>query len=460
MKQVFGKANGHKKSLLFFALAAFMASVVMLVEYYHRNYAELMQIHQHERLSQQLSSVRANIESELNSNIFLADSLATLISVNPQSDNEQLTRMAEALYLKSSSLRNIALAPDNVIRFVYPLTGNESVIGFDYRQSPEQLHTVELAKQRQEVFIAGPLTLIQGNQAIIARMPIFTDPPFNQRYWGTCSAVIEIDKLFKLAGVNELAAQSRLAIRGKDGLGANGEVFFGDESVFAEAFSSETIRLINGSWLIAIAELPGTSYNGPALASSYIRVIGYGFSLLLLLVFISLFYSYHFARINSLQDPLTLLPNRRFAMKWLETLINSRAEFCIISLDLDKFKLINDRFGHAIGDQFLQEVARLLQINLRSSDVACRLSGDEFLVIMPRISKQQDIQPILQKIMTSFKRATFFANGQSVAFELSLGTAFFPSDAQDLESLLNQADVAMYQQKASHKLSQQEKKQT
>ena len=453
MKPVFGIASRHKKSLLLCALLAFIVSAVLLVEYFYRNYAELMQIHHHERLSQQLSLVRANLESELNSNIFLADSLATLISVNPKSNIEQWTRMAEALYLKSSSLRNIVLAPDNVIRFVYPLKNNESVLGFDYRTSPEQLHTVELAKQRQEVFIAGPLTLIQGNQAIIARMPIFTDPPFNQQYWGTCSAVLDINKLFKLAGVDELAANSRLAIRGKDGLGANGEVFFGDESVFEEAFTTETIRLINGSWLMAIAELPGKPYSGEGIASSYIRVIGYGFSLLLLLVFISLFYSYHLARKNSLQDPLTLLPNRRFAMKWLQTLINSQAEFCIISLDLDKFKLINDRFGHAIGDQFLQEVARLLQINLRSSDAACRLSGDEFLVILPRISKQHDIQSILQKVMTSFKRATFFANGQSVAFELSLGTAFFPSDAQDLESLLHQADVAMYQQKASHKLS-------
>ncbi|CAM5207361.1 sensor domain-containing diguanylate cyclase [Alishewanella longhuensis] len=87
-------------------------------------------------------------------------------------------------------------------------------------------------------------------------MPVFTDPPINNQYWGTCSVVVDIDKLFELAGVTALAYQGKLAIRGKNGSGEQGDVFYGDEDIFAQAFATETIRLLSGSWVLALAEGP------------------------------------------------------------------------------------------------------------------------------------------------------------------------------------------------------------
>ncbi|CAM5224412.1 CHASE domain-containing protein [Alishewanella longhuensis] len=133
--------------------------------------------------------------------------MATIITVNPLSGPQEWEKLAETLFLKASSIRNIAIAPNNIVSFVYPLAGNEAVLGLDYRSLPEQFLTVELARQRQEIFIAGPLTLLQGGNAVIARMPVFTDPPINNQYWGTCSVVVDIDKLFELAGVTALAYQ-------------------------------------------------------------------------------------------------------------------------------------------------------------------------------------------------------------------------------------------------------------
>ncbi len=444
----------RQRALLSAALFVFVLSTLLVVEYLHRNYAELTLLHRNERLSQQLSLVRANIESEINANIFIADSLATLIAVNPASSANEWQKLAEAIFLKTTNLRNIALAPDNVIRFVYPLTGNEAVLGFDYRNAPEQLNTIEKAQAIQDIVIAGPLPLIQGGNAVIARIPIFTDPPFNQHYWGVCSAVIDIDKLFQLAGLYELANLANVAIRGKDSSGKDGAVFFGDPEVFNQAFTTETVRLLNGSWVIALAEQSGSSLNDATVAPIAVRAVGYAISSLLLVVFISLFYSYQYARLNSLQDPLTLLPNRRFAMKWLEKLINAKAAFCIISIDLDKFKQINDNFGHAEGDRYLQEVSQVLVSNLRASDTACRLSGDEFLLILPRISKQQDIENLLTKLSAQFEAARFKVAGKQLPFAMSIGYACFPSQAQDLETLLHIADVAMYQQKAQHKAAE------
>jgi diguanylate cyclase (GGDEF)-like protein len=433
------------------ALVCLTAGSVVLVEYLHRDFQQRLQQQYQSSLSQRLSLVRANIESEINANIFLADSLATIITVNPDSGPADWEKLSETLMLKASSIRNLAVAPDNVVKFIYPLAGNEAVIGLDYRNNPEQLRTVELARLRQEIYIAGPLTLVQGGNAVIARMPVFADPPYNQNYWGSCSVVIDIDKLFQLSGLNALEQKVQLAIRGKDATGANGEVFRGTPEVFEQAFATETIRLLTGSWQVAVALPENSSLQGSTFIAVTVRLVGYSLCMLILLVMLSLFYAYRIARQNSLQDPLTALPNRRFAMQLLERLVKSQSEFSILSLDLDKFKEVNDRYGHAVGDALLQEVSRRLQSALRGSDNACRLAGDEFLVILPRVSHDNDLQAVISKVKATLSATPFAYQGTDLNIQYSLGYASFPRDAADLETLLHHADLAMYQQKAEHK---------
>ncbi|MCT8125461.1 sensor domain-containing diguanylate cyclase [Alishewanella sp. BS5-314] len=430
--------------------ALLFAGSIMLVEFFHQNLLQKLTLEQQQSLSRQLSLVRANIESELNANIFLADSLATIISVNPSSGPDDWELLAQALMRKATSIRNIAVAPDNIIRFIYPIEGNQAALGLDYRTVPAQFRTVELARQRQDIMIAGPLTLVQGGTAVIARMPIFNDAPTNQQYWGTCSVVIDIDKLFQSTGLFALANQGQLAMRGVDGTGAEGELFWGDAAVFSNAFAIENIRLLSGSWQIALA-LPQDQQGRFGLSSLLVRLVGYSLCILLFLALFSLYYAYRQARLNALQDPLTLLPNRRFAMQLLERLVNEKAEFSILSLDLDKFKEVNDNYGHAVGDALLQEVAKRLQAGLRASDHACRLSGDEFLVILPRVHREKDLQHIINKVSARLSDTVFVFNDKQFQIQYSLGYASFPIHATELDKLLHFADLAMYQQKAAHK---------
>lgn len=445
--------NTKNKLLLSVALLLLITSTTVLVEYLNHNFQNSIKLHRQQQLSQQLSLVRANLESELNANIFLADSLATIITVNPLSGPQEWEKLAETLFLKASSIRNIAIAPNNIVSFVYPLAGNEAVLGLDYRSLPEQFLTVELARQRQEIFIAGPLTLLQGGNAVIARMPVFTDPPINNQYWGTCSVVVDIDKLFELAGVTALAYQGKLAIRGKNGSGEQGDVFYGDEDIFTQAFATETIRLLSGSWVLALAEGPNNRSAENQWLSIIVRLIGYTIGSLLLLVFISLFYGFQLAQLNALQDPLTLLPNRRFTMQLLEKLVKAGSQFSILSLDVDNFKHVNDSYGHAVGDSLLQEVAKILQQPLRSYDTVCRLSGDEFLIILPRVTRKQDIESIINKLNSKLLENDFQTKGINLKIALSIGFASFPSDASDIESLLHHADLAMYKEKEQHKMA-------
>ncbi|GHG68968.1 sensor domain-containing diguanylate cyclase [Alishewanella longhuensis] len=445
--------NTKNKLLLSVAVLLIITSTTVLVEYLNHNFQNSIKLHRQQQLSQQLSLVRANLESELNANIFLADSLATIITVNPQSGPQEWEKLAETLFLKASSIRNIAIAPNNIVNFVYPLAGNEAVIGLDYRTLPEQFLTVELARQRQEIFIAGPLALIQGGNAVIARMPVFTNPPLNTQYWGTCSVVVDIDKLFTLAGVTALASQGKLAIRGKNGAGDQGDVFYGEQEIFEQAFATETIRLLSGSWVLALAEAPGSILPENQWFTIIVRLIGYTIGSLLLLVFVSLFYGFQLAQLNALQDPLTLLPNRRFTMQLLEKLVKSGSKFSILNLDVDNFKQVNDSYGHAVGDSLLQEVAKRLREPLRSYDTVCRLSGDEFLIVLPRVTRERDIESILNKLKGKFQETDFQTKGINLKIALSIGFASYPEDAQDLESLLHHADLAMYKQKEQHKMA-------
>jgi len=447
----FRPLKNKQKLLSLLLLLVFSSGAIVLVEYFHHSFLYREQQQQQHHLTQELALVRANIESELYANVFLADSLATLITVNPQSGPTEWQKLSETLFLKATSLRNIAVAPNNVVRFVYPLSGNEAVLGLDYQQLPEQFLTIEHARHTQEIFIAGPQALVQGGNAIIARVPVFIDPPHNQQYWGICSLVVDVDKLFHLAGVFALSQEVELAIRGKNGTGATGEVFFGNPAVFNNAFATETIRLQSGSWLLAIAEKPNLTFADLSSASTLFRVVGYTLSTLLLLVLIGLFYGYQLARFNALQDPLTLLPNRRFAMQHLAKLITRHTEFSILNLDVDNFKQVNDLYGHAIGDALLQHIAVTLTRHFRTQGTLCRLSGDEFLVILPHASETESLQLLVREIHTTLLNHPLQINQITIAITLSIGCARFPVDADDLQALLHHADIAMYQQKTLYR---------
>ncbi|WP_176787605.1 diguanylate cyclase domain-containing protein [Roseospirillum parvum] len=151
-------------------------------------------------------------------------------------------------------------------------------------------------------------------------------------------------------------------------------------------------------------------------------------------------------------DPLTGLPNRLILYDRLQHAIarTRREDECLalIFLDLDRFKEVNDRLGHEIGDLLLQEVARRIQDHLRASDTAVRLGGDEFVVLM----EGQDPVAHCPRASSALIRAIsqpMELQGHTVQVGASLGVAYFPDDAEDMDTLLNKADAAMYAAKSA-----------
>ncbi len=149
-------------------------------------------------------------------------------------------------------------------------------------------------------------------------------------------------------------------------------------------------------------------------------------------------------------DALTDLPNRTlFNDRLGQALINAHRNRCkaaVMFLDLDRFKQINDTLGHSVGDLLLQEAALRLKNCMREGDTVSRLGGDEFVVLLPEIAGEEDAYVVAQKLLNTVAQP-FTLDGHELHISTSIGVSFYPDDGADTETLMKNADIAMYRAK-------------
>jgi diguanylate cyclase len=154
----------------------------------------------------------------------------------------------------------------------------------------------------------------------------------------------------------------------------------------------------------------------------------------------------------ALYDTLTGLPNRKLLEERLsQALIHARRSnrhVALLFIDLDKFKPVNDNYGHAYGDLLLKAVAMRLHDCMRESDTAARLSGDEFVAILLDMEAKTSANAVARKILTQLSQP-FEISGHVFEISASIGVAFYPDDAQEGKALMKAADAAMYAAKNS-----------
>ena len=152
----------------------------------------------------------------------------------------------------------------------------------------------------------------------------------------------------------------------------------------------------------------------------------------------------------SLRDPLTELFNRRhFDAMIISAVADTRKStqsFAVMYVDLDHFKPINDRYGHASGDAMLINVARAIRSVLRESDIAARIGGDEFAVLIPGVDRAGALL-LAQRLREEVETISLRCGHETIRAACSVGIATFPEDGEYAEALLQAADSAMYQDK-------------
>ena len=154
-------------------------------------------------------------------------------------------------------------------------------------------------------------------------------------------------------------------------------------------------------------------------------------------------------------DDMTELYNRRKFFEELKsefdkiTTHHQASEFCIAFLDIDNFKMINDRFGHQFGDFIISETAAIIRANVRAGDIGFRFGGDEFLIIFKNTNKDEALL-ILDKISNALRTTSFTKNGVSTRITISGGIAS-SSEAVEIDDLIRFADIRMYDAKQKGK---------
>jgi diguanylate cyclase len=151
-------------------------------------------------------------------------------------------------------------------------------------------------------------------------------------------------------------------------------------------------------------------------------------------------------------DALTGLPNRMMAFDRINMEVNrakrSQQRFAVFFIDLDDFKNVNDSLGHAVGDELLIGIGTRVQACLRPTDTVARLGGDEFLVLAPDVGSEVQVEKIAERLMRAVSEPQDL-NGRKVVANCSVGIAVFPDNGDNVETLMANADNAMYQAKAS-----------
>jgi PAS domain S-box-containing protein len=208
-----------------------------------------------------LSAVRTRLETGLNKRLFLTRGLADYVAGHPDIDDSEFKALARLLVAGDSAVRQIDLARNTVITQVFPLEGNQRALGLRLLEIPDQREAVLRAIETRKTVVAGPVELIQGGVAFVSRTPVFLVSGYGVAgagpYWGLVNILVDAPSLLKEAGLEEKSWGVEYAIRGHDGLGAQGAVFFGNEEIFNNDPVALDVSMPNGSWQVAAVPKDG-----------------------------------------------------------------------------------------------------------------------------------------------------------------------------------------------------------
>jgi diguanylate cyclase (GGDEF)-like protein/PAS domain S-box-containing protein len=241
--------------------------VIMLEQFVEARFKSTLAEEQRLQVVEQLSSIRYQLESRLTNNLSLINGLAAFIASNPDFTSQEFDTYAATVLAREPALINLAAAPDLVLQYVYPLAGNEAALGLDYTQPSAQRDAVMRVVEMGAMVIAGPVELVQGGNAFIGRAPVYvTESSGDRRFWGIVSAPISTSSIYSETDLFNPSLGLEIAIRGRDGLGPEGEIFYGAAEVFSHPRSVIMPVVIGGgSWQLAAHAYRDVSSSSPAL---------------------------------------------------------------------------------------------------------------------------------------------------------------------------------------------------
>ncbi|MFD1776817.1 putative bifunctional diguanylate cyclase/phosphodiesterase [Paenibacillus rhizophilus] len=359
-------------------------------------------------------------------------------------------------YHSTNHLMNMVIAPDGIIRYLYPIDGNTAILNKSLLLDPK-LSTPGMIQETirsRSITVDGPRMLAQGEYGMVIRQALFK----NNSFEGIVSVTLRINDIIS----HFLGSNSEAYITGMDHA-----YLFGSHTENKGTLISIPIRFYNQSWLINTHLDPRAKWN------ALISVLLVDFSFLSIIASVLYFFTRQ-RRFNreleqvvnirtrdlriserlyeklAYYDSLTEIPNRRFFMDEFDRLLKAAEPaqtFTLFFFDLNRFKEINDTLGHSAGDRVIRTLAR----RIHNANLPCRLfartGGDEFVMLFQDLPRDQI--PEMAEQLSAVASKPLIIAGTHLNLSTSIGISLYPEHSTTKEDLLKYADMSMYQAKST-----------
>lgn len=353
-------------------------------------------------------------------------------------------------------IRNLIIAPNCVVTQIYPDTeDNRQVLGLDYyKNTSEGNREAILAAERKELLLAGPFTTVVGDKAISGRLPIVLKNENGEKYfWGIISITLEYPEVLKDAELEELSDQGytyelwhvNVDTGEREIIDSNGTIT--EDSNYID----KEIKVLNAEWCLRLSPIPRwfqyhETWTYVFLSLGISSMVG-------IVVAKNLQLSAVKKKLEKMvyYDELTKILNRKGLFHEINSLIRNKEEMMIYYMDLNRFKEINDKYGHAAGDLVLSEFSRRITLHLNKNQIFGRMAGDEFIIICK--SNEFDeaaINTFWEKVYKEFEAPIVTAKGEEINLTFSKGLARYTSE-DSVDEIISRADKEMYEEKMRFK---------
>ena len=378
-----------------------------------------------------------------------------------------LTDLAQNLgynLANDGAIISMSIAPDGVVEYVFPLAGNENMIGLDFfsqdshGEAPNLFESQLIAYQAREnrqFMVGGPFMSVRGIEVLVGRYPVFvSNGSEDSELWGIVGITLDFNGLLADAGMEAITAQGLgYAIRRLDPYTATFQTLVSNSMVSLEWVQEVQvpINFVNASWVLQVVSF--THWWG-FVELWFSLVVGFLASLSAAV----LAYFWKIEQQNrkellilSITDPLTKVYNRRYFMEVASTLCRELSyhemQSFVILFDLDRFKAVNDTYGHQVGDQVLIEISKVVQGSIRDEDILARFGGEEFILFASNIHAES-IMEMIERIRGKIAEHSIVTPEHTFTVTASFGVSH-ASPYFLLTDAINRADAALYEAKAA-----------
>lgn len=430
--------KGYRKSL---GIALIVGMTLLLI-------FSTFSVYEYNRVNQ-MEQIKATehfvvFDNTLNSivytNINLMKGFTAYIQTNPDLDDQKIyDYLDELLQSQGDLINNVGILKDTTIMWNYPYELNKTTIGRDLSLVKEQSPYVLSVKLSGKPSFQGPVNLLQGGTGFIVRTPIFQN---GQQYWGQISIVLKGEKFIDKIKEIESSLNVKSIIMSGD------QIVYGDDVLLDENIHWFKFADSMFDWDLGIV-LNGTN------SLNYLNVyIFIAIGLILLFAISSATFvmlrSNEIVKHESIHDQLTGLRNRNSLDETMQIFFagakRNEHKVGVLLLDLNKFKEINDTYGHTVGDIVLKETATRLNEAARKDEVLFRVGGDEFLLVVPVVDSRETLNTI-KKRLHSILSYKLEVGDYSIIVTSSIGYAISGEDGDTFDELFLKADRRMYEEK-------------